>query len=242
MKAFIVSLFLFIFSAAYTQAGEDQLTGSVKTGVTSEYIGRVGSIFNNHPIMVNELTLVYGDWYAGVWNSDGLYSHKYGTTYADEFDFYLGWAHTFNWIKVDVSSTYYTLANLSKSNDDMWVIEPEVSLPKFPFVQPYVRARYFGTVGLGSPKGGMFYFAGLRKSISLLNLDLSTAYAGGALHDSTGFVYGRLTASVDIPVAKQWTLRPSVIYQVAAPGQRSNPNGFTDGNKFVYGVSVGYSF
>ena len=230
-------------------ADESKVWYSANTSVMSEYLGSIGSVFYKSPISINEVDIGYKDWYGGIWSATGLGGTKYGQTYGDEFDFYAGWAHTFDWVKVDLSSTYYAIASLDKMNNDLWVIEPEVSLPKCPFVQPYVRGRYFGQVGAQSPKPGFFWFGGLRKQITLgkaigersylLNLQLSTAYAAGALHNSTGFVYGRLTTSLDIPLSKHVTLSPTIIYQIAAPGQASDPEGFTDGNKLVYGVSLG---
>jgi len=249
MKKLLTVLFVGLLCTAHLRAfDETNVSYSAKTGIMSEYLGSIGSIFYKSPVSVNEIDFGYSDWYGGIWNSTGLGGTKYGQTYGDEFDFYGGWAHTFDWIKIDLSSTYYAIARLDTTSDDLWVIEPEISLPKFPFVQPYIRGRYFGQVGSESPKPGFFWFGGLRKDITFgkgladraysLDLQASTAYAAGALHSSTGFVYGRLTVSLDAPLSKHWTLSPTVICQAAAPGQRSDPNGFTDGNKFVYGVSL----
>ena len=251
MKTLLVCM-LATLTAATSVRSEDKLSGSFKIGIASQYLARVGTVLDTNPIMIGELSLGYGDWYGGVWSSTDLSGHhKYGSIYGDEIDVYLGWAHTFDWIKIDLSTTYYALAKLDHQSDDMWVFEPEVSFPKFWFVEPYLRARYFGEVGTLSPKGGMFYFAGIRKKVCvgkirsrpcLMNFDVSTAYAGGALKDFTGFVYGRITASVDIPISENWTLSPSIIYQVATPGQRNNPQGFTNGNKLVEGISLSYRF
>jgi hypothetical protein len=119
----------------------NKLWFSANTGVMSQYLGVIGAIFYNSPVSVSEITIGYQDWYGGVWNSTGLGGDAYGQNYGDEFDYYAGWAHTFDWIRCDLSSSYYTISRLGRMNDDLWVIEPEVSFPKFPFVQPYFRCR-----------------------------------------------------------------------------------------------------
>jgi hypothetical protein len=225
---------------------------SAQTGVMSQYLGLIGPIFYNSPVAVSEITVGYLDWYGGVWNSTGLGGDRYGQTYGDEFDIYGGWAHTFGWIRCDLSGSYYTISRLDRMGGDLWVVEPEVSFPKFPYVQPYFRCRYFGRVGSQSPELSTFWFAGVRKEIVLgngtagrsyvLNLQASTVYAEGEPTRRTGFVYGRLTTSLDVPLSKHWTLNPSVIYQVPAPGQRSDPKGYTDGNELVYGASLKCKF
>ncbi len=227
------------------------LSGFVSTGVESKYIGRIGAIFSDKPISVNIVEIDYKDFYLGTWNATGLTPRTYGTTYADEWDAYGGWAHDFGPVKVDLSGSYFGLAQLDQSKDDMWIAEQEVSFPKFPFVQPYVRSRYFGSVA-DAWKPGWFVFGGVRKSIELghgaakrpymINLDLSTAYSFGALHDYHGFVYGRLGASLDIPLSKRFTFNPNMVYQVPVPGERSDPNGFTDRNEFVFGATLKWIF
>jgi hypothetical protein len=238
--------------ALQSATADGSMWGIAKTGMQSQYLGRIGSVIDDSPSSVTEMTLGYGDMYGGVWNAKS-FSHKpYGENYGDEIDLYGGWARTFGPIKLDVMATYYYIAQFDHLNDDMWAIEYEIAFHNISFVQPYIRARYFGEVGDSSPHGGMFYFMGLRKNISLgtnkvarlykLNLDASTAYADGAFRKNTGFVYGRLTTSVDIPLWKRWTLSPSFIYQVATPDQRNDPHGFTDGNKIVVGATLAYSF
>lgn len=233
-------------------AAEQSVWGTAKTGIVSQYLGRIGSVFDESPSSVTEVTMGYKDFYAGVWSATTISDEKYGTTYGDEVDVYMGWTRAIGPIKLDISSSYYAIAQLDRVRDDLWCIESEITLHQFPFVQPYVRARYMGEVGSQSPQGGMFYFGGLRKTVTLgtnhldrsysLHLEGSTAYAGGALRDVTGFVYGRFTTTLDIPLGKQWTLSPMLIYQVASPEQRSNPRGFTDGNKWVAGLTLAYNF
>lgn len=226
--------------------------GTIKTSIMSQYLGRVGSIFDDAPSSVTELTLGYKGWYAGIWTATTYSGESYGTTYGDEIDFYAGWAHTFCLAKLDIMYSYYTIADLDQMDDDLWAIESEISFPRFPFVQPYIRSRYFGEVGDTSPKGGMFYFGGLRKTISLsktrldrhnaLHLEGSTAYAGGALKDVTGLVYARLATSLDVSLGKRWTLSPSIIFQKALSEHRNNLQSFTDGDKWVFGLTLAYKF
>lgn len=234
-----------------TQAADQGVTWVASTGIQSEYLARIGVILSTSPVSINFVEADYKDFYGGVWNATSLGGRRYGTTYADEWDVYGGWAHSFGPIKLDLSGAYFALAQLDKMSDDMWIAEQELSVPKMPFIQPYIRSRYFGSVD-SYWKPGWFVFGGLRKSITFghsaskrpfsLNLDASTAYSAGALHDFSGFVYARFSTSLDIPLSKHTTLSPNLIYQVAAPGQRSDPNGFTDGNKLVYGLSLKWIF
>ncbi len=250
MKVIIQFLCLLCFGRLCAE--EQTVAYTFKTGIASEYLGAIGPVFYKQPVAVSEMSVGYGDWYVGVWNSTGLGGTAYGKTYGDEFDLYAGWAHRFGPVKVDVSSSYYAVASLDTMKDDVWVVESILSVPTFPFVEPYIHVRYFGQVGSESPQTGFFWFAGIRKYVSLcdgfadrpvtLMLQASTAYAAGALKDSTGFVYGRLTSALDIPLSKKWTMSPEVVYQIAAPGQRSDPFGFTDGNKLVFKLSVRCNF
>jgi hypothetical protein len=122
-----------------------------------------------------------------------------------------------------------------------------VSWPKVPFVQPYVRCKYYNKVGSKSPVVDTFWFSGITKEVVLgkelagrpcvLNLKVSIAYA-----ETVGFVFGRLITSLDAPLSKHWTLSPSLIYQVDSPEQWTDPNGYADGNECVYGASLKYEF
>lgn len=232
--------------------GEDYFSGFFKTGPQSEYLARSGATFSKDPIWVNIVEADYKGFYLGVWNSTGLSEHRYGGTYADEYDLYGGWTHKFGPVALDLSATYFALTELDQSDDDMWITEQEISLYKFPFVQPYIRSRYFGSVGGDCWRTGWFVFGGVRKSIILieqidpnkrpvrLNLDFSTAYSTGAIRHFNGFVYGRGTLCLEIPLSKRVTLIPNMIYQVAAPGEREE--GPAPHNKFVYGISVKFTF
>lgn len=256
MKTTILSVLLaFMFAAMVTirsYAAQPEISYTFKTGLATEYLGSVGAVFYEDPISVNELSVGYGNWYGGFWSSTGLGGTKYGETFGDEIDFYAGWAHTFGWVKVDLMSSYYAIASLDRTNDDLFALEAEISLPKFPFVEPYVRVRYLGDVGALSPKPGFFLFGGVRKYLTFgqgaadrsygLLFQLSTAYAAGALRDSTGFVYGRFTSALDIPLSKRWTLTPSFLFQAVTPGQRNDPYGFTHSNETVFRIDLKWNF
>jgi len=244
---FTVGICLVGILQVFGQDLTNEVTGFAKTGVQSEYLAKTGKIFSKSPISVNIVEADYKDFYGGIWSVTSLGGRQYGTTYGDEWDTYGGWSHVFGPIKLDISGTYMALAQLDKMRDDIWLAEQELSVPKMSFVQPYIRSRYYGSVD-NYWKPGWFVFGGLRKSISFgqsfadrpfsLNFDASTAYSAGALHNFNGFVYGRLSACLDIPLSKRLTLSPNLIYQAAAPGQRNNPDGFTDGNKFIYGFMM----
>ncbi len=235
---FFVMLCLFIRVTAQSY--------STQVGVMSEYLGSVGATFYDGPILVSQFDVGYKSWYFGILVNTGLSGTPYGKTYGDDWNGYFGWVHEFGPIKADISASYYGIAELGTMKDDIWVAEVELSAPKCPFVQPYIRGRYFGEVGPDSPESGPFMYAGVRKSIAFerctLNLQLSTAYAGGAFGGATGFVYGRLTTSLDIPLSKRFTLTPSVIYQIATPDSDRDPKGFAHGSKFVFGGKIKMEF
>ena len=251
MRKSLLFIMLCACISLQAQAADQGVTWVASTSVQSEYLGRIGPIFSEDPISVNFVEVGYKGFYGGIWNSTSLGGSKYGTTYGDEWDVYGGWAHKFGPFKLDLSASYFTLAQLNKISDDMWIAEQELSIPGMPFVQPYIRARYFGSVD-DYWRSGWFVFGGLRKSVPFghsfasrpfsLNIDVSTAYAAGGIRDFTGFVKGRLTTSLDIPLSKRVTLSPNLIYQVAAPGQRNDPNGFVKGNDLVYGLSLKWIF
>ena len=249
-KLLLVTVFgLCLITAAH--AADQKVTWITSTGVQSEYLAKIGVILSDSPVSISFVEANYKDFYGGLWNATTLGGDEYGTTYGDEWDIYGGWAHTFGPVKLNLSAAYFAMTELDETSDDMWVTDQELSLPKMPFVQPYIASRYFGSVG-SSWREGWFVFGGLRKSITLgqwtakrpvaLNLEASTAYSAGALRDFTGFVYGRFTTSLDIPLSKSVTLSPNLVYQIPASGQRNNPNGFTDRNKFVFGGKITWIF
>jgi len=229
-----------------------EISYTLKTGVASKYLGQIGAVFYDDPVSVTDVSVGYIDWYAGIWTSTGLGGTKYGETFGDEIDFYAGWAHNFGQVRIDIMSSYYTIANLDRIADDLFALEAEMSLPRFPLLEPYVRVRYLGEVGALSPKSGFFLFGGVRKYLTFgtgasdraygLLLQLSTAYAAGALRDSKGFVYGRFTSALDLPLSKHLTLTPSVIFQVETPGQRNDPNAFTRRTETVFRIDLRYNF
>jgi hypothetical protein len=217
----------------------------------SEYIGQSGVVFSRSPIAVNTVEADCKDFYAEIWSVTGLGGRQYGTTYGDEWDLWVGWSHTFGNVKITASCAYFALAQLDKVNDDMWIAEQEISLPKSPYVQPYLHSRYYGSVD-DAWKPGWLLYGGLRKSIEFghsfsdrpysLNLDASTAYNINALHDFSGFIYGGITVSLDIPLSKHATLSPCLIYQKAVPGEEADPNGFMTNDNLVCGLTFKWTF
>lgn len=97
-----------------TQAADQGVTWVMGTGVQSEYLGRIGPIFSKSPISVNFVEADYKGFYGGIWNSTSLGGRQYSTTYGDEWDVYGGWAHEFGPFKLDLSASYFTLAQLDK--------------------------------------------------------------------------------------------------------------------------------
>ena len=233
-------------------ASAEETSWSLASSVYSKYIGKIGAIFSGDPILVNELDWSRGDLFAGVWNSTGLDRYPYGSTYADELDLWFGYGHTFDWIHVQTDVAYYTVKDLTRMNDDLWVVEGEVSLSKIPFVQPYVSFCQFEKVDRNSFPGGMFYWAGIRRTQPLgfsvgktkqtLNLDLMTAYSNGALGKNPGFVFERLTVNLPIVLSGRMTLTPSVVLQSPIGGQDHHQVAYTTKDEVVWGVSAGYKF
>ncbi len=252
-KSMFVATVVWLFSqpTINVSAAEGDISWSSSTGVSSEYLAQIGATLSKSPISVNIIEADYKNFYLGIWNATSLGGRKYGSTYGDEWDLYGGWSHMFGPMKLDLSGSYFALYELDKTRDDMWITDQILSLPKMPFVEPYIKSRYFGSVG-SFWKPGWFGFIGLRKSIPFghglagrpytLNIDASTAYDFGALTDYKGFVYYRFTTGLDIPLSKRATLAPYLLYQLSAPGEKFNPKGFTHGDKFVYGVTLKWVF
>lgn len=240
----LVFVTLFLLGGIIVSA--EEASWSLTSSVYSKYIGKIGGIFSEDPIFVNELDWSKGNLFAGAWSSTGLDKHPYGSTYADELDLYLGYSRTFDRIHVQADVAYYAIKDLTLMNDDILAVEGEINLPKVPIVQPYLSFRQFEKVGRNSFPGGMFYWAGIRRAQPLggqtLNLDLMTAYSNAALGKDRGLVFARLTANLPVTINKRTTLTPSVVLQEPIGGQEHHQLAYTTKNEVVWGLAVGYKF
>ncbi len=237
------------------QAQADQtntLQWSWETQFRSEYMGKVGIVFYDKPLMVNDVSASYGDFYAGLWVSSGLGGERYGSTFSDEYDLYAGWGHTFDWVRFQLTAAYFAIKDLDRLGNDLWIVEPEVCFPKFPVVKPYVAVRKFSQISSESPDPGWFVWPGVRRSQPLwfdigemparLNLDLMGAYSDGTFDRTPGWVFIRLTAGLPIAIGKHLTVTPSVLCQVPIDGQQNNPKPYTTQTEILGQLSLRWKF
>jgi len=250
----LASLF-YAISAQVTLAADTTLYligGTWDTQFRSEYLGKIGKVFYDKPIMVNDISLSYGDFYAGTWIATALGGERYGSTYGDEVDLYAGWGHTYDWVHVQVTAAYFAIKDLGNLKNDLWIVEPEVSLPKVPIVQPFVAVRSFDQVTSESPKPGWFVWTGVRRTQPLgfniwrneaaLSLESMTAYSDGALGGNPGFVFTRLTIGFPIVLGKHFTITPGILYQMPIANQEHNSHPYTTHNEVVGSVSLRWNF
>ena len=233
-------------------AQEDAPHWSVNSGIFSKYLGTIGGVFYDDPILVTDLTVSHGDYYAGIWNSTRLGSGKYGKTFGDEYDFYAGWSHDIGPVKYEITGMYFLIADLAKLNDDLWVIDQKLSMPSCPVFQPYVKVRAFNTVGADSPTGGFFFWAGVNRSQPtglmahgqevILDVELATAYSDGPLGKTPGSVFARLTLGTTIPLSERLSLKPSAVWQTTIGGQKDYAHPLTTKTEVVCGLSLNAVF
>jgi hypothetical protein len=252
MKILLGLFFALMLAAFDAESAETKAVWSWETQIRSEYLGKIGIVFYDKPIMVNDITLSYGDFYAGTWISTGLGGDTYGSTFADEFDLYAGWGHTYGWIRFDLTGAFFFIKDLDRVKNDIWIAEGEVSFPKVPIVQPYLAVRSFNQVSSESPERGAFAWFGLRRLQPLglhlhekelkLKLDLLTAYSDGALHRNPGWVFGRVTVGLPLPISKHLTLTPSVLYQIPIGDQVHQQRPYTVHNEIVGALSARWVF
>lgn len=232
----LVCLIPFLFCWNVVTAKET--SWSLSSSVYSKYIGKVGGIFSEDPILVNELSWSRGGAFAGVWSSTGINKGSYGSTYADEVDLYVGYSHSFDWIRIQADVAYYTIKNLELMNDDIFAVDGEVSLLKIPFIQPYISFRQFAKVGRNSFPDGTFYWAGMRRTQWGISLDWMNAYSDGALGNDPGFVFTRITANYPIALNKKFTITPSVVLQRPIGGQERHQRAYTTKDEVVWGLTL----
>jgi len=221
-------------------------------GVFSKYLGTIGGVFYDNPIAVIDLTISRGPYYVGLWNSTKLGPGKYGKTFGDEYDIYAGWSHDFGDLRYEVTAMYFLIADLARLNDDLWVIDQKLSLPKCLGASPYVKVRCFNRVGSNSPEGGLFLWAGLSRTLETdiklrgrtltIDLDGTTAYSDGPLGKTPGAVFARLTLGASIPIMATPTLRPSVVIQTPISGHEKVAHPLTTKTEVVWGLTLNTTF
>lgn len=225
---------------------------SLNSGVFTKYLGTIGGVFYDSPIIVNDITAAHGDFYLGMWNSTALGHGKYGETFGNEYDFYAGWSHKVGRVRYDVTGMYFLIARLSALNDDLWVIDQKVSFPDCPVVQPYVKLRFFNTVGRNSPSGGVFVWGGLSRQQPIgifsrgrkmnVAIDLSAAYSDGPLGKTPGPVFGRLAIAPLLFVSERVSVSPSVVVQMPLGGQKNFSHPLTTRTEIVWGLNASTRF
>jgi len=225
------------------------LTGSFTTAINTAYMGKIGTVFYREPTTVNYLDLNLGkDWTLEFWSSTGLGKERWGTTFGDEFDIFFTWHHQFNDVRVSLTGAYFFIEDLGHTKDDIWIGEGEVSYTKYPWLQPYISARYFGQVTTSSPESGWFYWLGVRGTYptpikqAKLTVELSAAYSDGAFGHTPGLVFGRAVIGLPVSLSKRVTLTPSVLLQTPIGDQRDHAVRFTDRNEAVGSLALRIDF
>ncbi|MDD5318497.1 MAG: hypothetical protein PHF79_01600 [Candidatus Pacebacteria bacterium] len=183
-------------------------------------------------MQTNEITIAYRDWYVDAWQSIGLGNNKRLGNSGDEVDLGLGWSHSYDYVKLSVQMSYFILSQFRTAADDRPVFDVRADFLKVPVVQPYVAARWMGRFTQTVKEGGWFYWLGARRVQPLgfsiikgsgqvkFNLDASIVFSDGALERTGGLVYGRMCGTLDIPLSKNLSLMPSIIWQIPSSTQR----------------------
>ena len=219
---------------------------TIKTGVASKYINKMGMNLYDGPVFTSEVIVSYRDFYADVWVSRGLGDERRLGRAGNEVDFGLGWAHQYDWCKVDFRISYFVIGKPSQSYDDRWVVDGCIDFNKVPIVQPYVAVRYIDRLTRKISEGGWFWWVGARRiqplgfalgkdlpQVKLIG-DTSIMFSDGALGRTEGFVYGRLCGSLEIPVTKNVSLVPTVMYQMPSSMERRTVKCYNNHEELVF--------
>ncbi len=213
-----------------------------------KYLGTIGSVIYDHPIIVNEATVSMQSEYAGIWNATHLGPGAYGKTYGDETDLYAGWLHRFGAVTYDVTALYFIIADLRRINDDLFVIDQKITLSALRALTPYIKLRSMNAVGRSSPEGGWFFWAGVSRSQDIgprirsrpirIDCDGSVAYSDGPLGKSPGPVFARITMDLNLPISRRFACMPSIVWQRPLGNQAHLRHPFTNSNQLVWGITV----
>ncbi len=226
-----------------------RLSGAFSTAINTAYIGKIGTVFDDHPTLVNDLDVNIGsDWTAEVWSSTNVSGQPYNSTYGDELDLFLTWHHCFDDIRFSLTGACFMIVDLTRFENDLWIGEAEVSYSKWQFAQPYLCARHFGQVSDQSPERGWFGWGGVRGTYPTgvrqmgLTLDFSVADSDGALGKTPGLVYARAVVGLPIALGKCATLVPSILLQTPLAGQAEHPSPYTERNQVVGSLAIHITF
>ncbi len=252
MKTTIASLLTALFAALFVPASPAEtpsLSGSFTTKYATGYPGKIGVMFSRDPVLVNSLDINVGeDWTFEIWSSTSLGKEKYGDTFGDEIDLFAMWHHTYGNIRLSATAGYFAIKDLDELDNDLYILEGEVSYVECSYLQPYLCTRYFGELTSKSPETGWFLWAGVRGSLDIgiprtkVTYDLSGAYSDGALGRTPGLVFGRAVIGLPVQVSERVTFTPSILLQTPFPGQRSNAFRYTDQNEVVGSFAFSVAF
>ncbi|TSC79054.1 MAG: hypothetical protein G01um101429_561 [Parcubacteria group bacterium Gr01-1014_29] len=252
-QSFVVLVVLFV-STTHVEAKEWRYT--LTTGVFSKYLVKPGFTAHNKPILVNDITISYGDnWYFGIWNSTGIFDGEVGKDFGDETDVYVGWRKKWEQIALDLRFSYFALTEIDEFNNDLWIFDGRIDFIKTPVVTPYVAIRYFGDTGKWSPKPGWFIWPGVYKTFPLhfhalgkrwntpLTLDAKLAFAlDKPFGSSNGFTYAQIGASFNIPIRENISLIPSLTWHIPNGGIPQLGKATVNKHQLVYGMQMQFRF
>lgn len=170
-----------------------------------------------------------------------------------EIDLYVGYIHGFKRLKLDMSLWYLDFNEVGRYDDDQWSAQAVATYTGLKWFEPYLRLNYYGETGSQSPEGGFAIYPGANFHLPLgfelsegkeqtLDFGIQSAWSSGALGMDSGYVYTRLSAGTDIPLRKNVFLTPSIMFQLAGPGQTGGEKDYVDGNKWRFGFACRIEF
>jgi len=182
----------------------------------------------------------YGDFYAGVWNSNDINSDG-----GNETDLYIGYGYKVSEsIKLDVGVTRYLYEGQSSDDTTEFYIGANVDT----FLKPSVYAYYDDE---DSNAGVATYTASIGHSFALdvigSSLDVSALVGFVNAYDSQEYLYGVLGAAIPYKLSENATLTVGVDYVVnddnyfgAAGVEPTLDNGSRDEVVYKAGLAIGF--
>lgn len=229
-------------------------------GFRSEYLNRPGIRIYKSAFTFSEASAKCGEWDAGVFASMGLGQRDVlKRNFANEIDFYVGWRRRWeerfeSYIRLSYFMNDFRGSGIDYARDDQWIVDAEISAPKFPGVAPYIAYRYFGAVGAKSPHPGSFWWIGFKRPHTLrigplklpLRFEGNFAFSDGGLGKNGkdgGFIYGRIIAAFDVALTGTLMLVPSVTWQIADGAQKGGPRDYAERRHTIaYGALIQKKF
>lgn len=134
--------------AEKTATDEKIFETNFSSKIFSKYVGDTGTVFYNHPVVQNDLTISHkSGMYFDLWVSTSLKNAGVSTNYGNEIDYTIGWAGELSGIGIDAGVSYWDIVTLFKMPEDD-IIQPYLELnKKFNVIEghvftPSIRVEY----------------------------------------------------------------------------------------------------